>query len=196
MAQAQRHGGKITIFTPEFMHTPQSILKIDSSKYYEVIPGLLYAGTCPWENSTLNGPLLDVLGLQIRDFITLRENLHIDEVIASCHELHPDISIVQYPIQDFTVPDDGLLREILGIMQDTIASQKPMYVSCAKGLGRTGLVVACFLSEFYGINGKQALQHMNELRMNSLFEIESESPETQEQINYVLNWKSFTTNEI
>jgi protein-tyrosine phosphatase len=71
-----------------------------------------------------------------------------------------------------------------------------MYISCAKGLGRTGLVIACFLSEFYGITGDQALKQMNELRIQSAFEIDSESPETQEQINYVLNWKSFTTNEV
>ena len=71
-----------------------------------------------------------------------------------------------------------------------------MYISCAKGLGRTGLVISCFLLELHGITGDQALQHMNELRMQSAFEIDSESPETQEQINYVLNWKSFTANEI
>lgn len=196
MAYAQKHGGKISIFTPDFMHTPMSILKLHSSKYYEVIPGLLYAGACPWENSVRNGLLSDVLRLQIRDFITLREDLNIDEVKSSCLESHPDISILQYSIQDFSVPEDVLLREILDSILDNIASQRPMYISCAKGLGRTGLVIACFLSEFYGITGDQALKQMNELRMQSAFEIDSESPETQEQINYVLNWKSFTTNEV
>ena len=178
------------------MHILMSILKIDSSNFYEVIPGLLYAGACPWVHSVRNGILSDVLRLQIRDFLTLREDLNIVEVKSSCHESHPDISILQYPIHDFSVPDDALLREILDIIQNTIASQRPMYVSCAKGLGRTGLVISCFLSELHGITGDQALQHMNDLRMQSAFEIDSESPETQEQINYVLNWKSFTANEI
>lgn len=178
------------------MHTPMSILKLDSSKFYEVIPGLLYAGACPWVNSIRNGQLSDVLRLQIRDFITLREDLNIDEVKSSSLELHQDISILQYSIQDFSVPEARLLREILDSILDNIASQRPVYISCAKGLGRTGLVIACFLSEFYGITGDQAIKQMNELRMQSAFEIDSESPETQEQINYVLNWKSSTTNEV
>jgi protein-tyrosine phosphatase len=178
------------------MHTLMSILKLDSSKFYEVIPGLLYAGACPWVHSVRYGLLSDVLRLQIRDFITLREDLNIDEVKSSSLESYPDISILQYPIQDFSVPEAGLLREILDSILDNTASQRPVYISCAKGLGRTGLVIACFLSEFYGITGDQALKQMNELRMQNAFEIDYESPETQEQINYVLNWKSFTTSEV
>jgi len=112
------------------MHTPLSILKLDSSKFYEVIPGLLYAGACPWVNSVRNGQLSDVLRLQIRDFITLREDLNTDEVKSSCLESHPDISILQYSIQDFSVPEDVLLREILDSILDNIASQRPMYISC------------------------------------------------------------------
>jgi hypothetical protein len=37
---------------------------------------------------------------------------------------------------------------------------------------------------------------MNEKRIHGMFQIDSDSPETQEQINYVLNWKSFTINEV
>lgn len=178
------------------MHIPMSILKLDPSKFYEVIPGLIYAGSCPWVNSVRNGLLSEVLRLQIRDFITLREDLNIDEVKSSCLESYPDISILYYPIQDFSVPEARLLREILDSILDNIASQRPLYISCAKGLGRTGIVIACFLSEFYGITGDQALKQMNELRLHNAFEIDYESPETQEQINYVLNWKASTTNEV
>jgi hypothetical protein len=168
----------------------------DSTKFYEVIQGLLFAGECPWEIPMKNSHVIDLMSIGIRDFITLRDDVNIPQITSKMNGLCFDFSLLQYPIRDFSVPESDMLEEILDILQENIKSHKTTYVSCAKGLGRTGLVISCFLADYYRISNEKALKLMNEKRIHGMFQIDSDSPETQEQINYVLNWKSFTINEV
>ena len=163
------------------------ILKTYSAKFYEVIPGLLFAGTCPWEMPMENSHINELLSLGIEDFITLRDDVNIPQITSKLNGLCSDVSLLQYPIRDFSVPESKLLEEILDILQENIMSHKTTYVSCAKGLGRTGLVISCFIAEYYRISNEKALKLMNEKRIHGMFQIDYDSPETQEQINYVIH---------
>ena len=163
------------------------MLMTDSTKFYEVIPGLLYAGECPWVMPLESSHMNDLLELGIRDFITLRDDVNSTQISAITHALHSDISVLQFPIRDFSVPEHTLLEQIVDILGEHITSHRITYVSCAKGLGRTGLVIGCFLADYYRISNEQALKLMNELRLHCNFQNEYDSPETQEQINFVMN---------
>ncbi len=163
---------------------------VKTSLFYEVVPGLLFAGGCPWEQSTENGLFLALMSLGIRDFMTLRDDFEIDDVQASVHSSYPNISIQQFPISDFSVPDAQSLHRILHTMVEHIACGKQIYVGCAKGLGRTGLIIACFLSLHHGISGRDGLKLMNELRMQGNFQIDSASPETSEQVEYIMKFQN------
>jgi protein-tyrosine phosphatase len=160
-----------------------------------VIPSLLHAGECPWEISKEKSHIKVLLSMGIRNFITLRDDLDIPEIRSTWNSIYPDISISQYPIRDYSVPERRVLDHILDTLQANIDSHRKTYVSCAKGLGRTGLVIASFLTDYYQISPEQALKHMNQLRLNKNFHNEYDSPETQEQINYVMNRKSKHSNE-
>lgn len=159
----------------------------EHSLFYEVVPGLLYAGGCPWEESAEYGLFSALISLGIHDFITLRDDLDIVEVQATMKSAYPDISIQQFPIMDFSVPEVHQLNCILDAILNRISCGKPIYVGCAKGLGRTGLIIACFLSVYHGLSGKEGLKLMNELRMKGKFHIDSASPETSEQVHYIIN---------
>lgn len=160
-----------------------------SSLYYEVVPGLLFAGGCPWEKNPENGLFNDLITLGIRDFITLRDDVNIDEIRSSMHFKFPDVTIQQFPITDFSIPDELLLHRILQAMVQQIADGKQIYIGCAKGLGRTGLIIACFLSVHHGISGQEGIKLMNELRIQGNFHPDCASPETSRQIELVNNFE-------
>lgn len=157
-----------------------------SSHYYEVLPKMLYAGACPWESIHEHGHLHELYALGIRDFITLREDINVLECQSTWSETYPDISIVQFPIQDFSIPLQEVFKQILSTLKAKINLNKKTYVSCAHGLGRTGLIISCFLSDHLEMPGLEAMKLMNQRRKDGEFMVDYNSPETQEQIKFVI----------
>ena len=156
------------------------------SHFYEVLPNLLYAGACPWKSPHESSHLNELFAFGIRDFITLREDVNVREYQSAWSVTYPDISVEQFPIQDYSVPQYEVYHQILDALKTKIKSNSKTYVSCAQGLGRTGLIIACFLSDHLGISGSDALECMNQRRKQWHFMIDSASPETQEQIKFVM----------
>jgi len=189
------HGCKITIFSDDFMHLPMSNLMLDTPTHYEVIPGLLFAGSCPWDMVSGRDLVSELNVLGVQEFITLRDDLNLMDISSRFVSVYPDMSIVQFPIKDFSVPDSQMMRQILDVMKAHVLSNRKVYVSCAKGLGRTGIVIGCFLSEYLDLSGEEALQQMNLKRAQCDFEKDCHSPETPEQIEFVLQWNSSSSIE-
>ncbi|MFM6955873.1 MAG: dual specificity protein phosphatase family protein [Ignavibacteria bacterium] len=176
------------------MHTQMSELKTKSPLFYEVIPGLLYAGVCPWESSVQDSHVSDLLSMEIRDFITLKEDVNVHESIATLMNSLSDINILHVPIEDYSLPQVQALEHILTVLHKQVQSHKKTYVSCAKGLGRTGVVISCFLAEFHDISGSEAMNLLNQKRLKSGFMPTCDSPETHEQIEFVQYWKKTQCN--
>ena len=65
---------------------------------------------------------------------------------------------------------------------------KPVYVHCWGGKGRTGAVVGCYLVRHGFAAGNDVIEKIKELRKNTE-DFSDPSPETKEQINMVINWK-------
>lgn len=54
------------------------------------------------------------------------------------------------------------MREILGLIDEAMAADRPVYVHCWGGVGRTGTVIGCHIAQ-RGLDGDAALQRLREL---------------------------------
>lgn len=93
------------------------------------------------------------------------------------------------PIRDFGIPTSkDEMTTILDEIDQAIAENHKVYVHCRGGIGRTGTTVGCYLGR-HGNTGSEALDEVNRLFQNSDRSYESSySPETRDQMDFVLNW--------
>ncbi len=118
------------------------------------------------------------------------------------HELIPYESILQdeakiyninasyqrISIRDFSIPSSETMTNILNAIDKAVNNGKCVYVHCWGGVGRTGMVVGCYLIR-HGETNEQAIKKVNQLfktRPSNIYH--PRSPETDEQIAFVLNW--------
>ncbi len=97
------------------------------------------------------------------------------------------------PIRDHGLPErPELTAEILDEIDAALAEGRRVYVHCRAGIGRTNLIVGCWLAR-RGFAGDAALRRLNELWRSSA---RSRSwpmvPETTAQSDYVRNWREST----
>jgi ADP-ribosylglycohydrolase len=94
----------------------------------------------------------------------------------------------RFPIRDVSVPSDAEhLAEILLAIDRRIRQGGAVYVHCWGGVGRTGLVVACWLQE-HGRTPETALEELSTLWKTTEKSAWRESPETPEQVDWVKTW--------
>jgi hypothetical protein len=103
--------------------------------------------------------------------------------------LRRDVGYVRFPIVDCGVPAaDGQMLQIQTAIRGALADNRSLYIHCRAGIGRTGLVVGCYLAD-EGLGGKAALTTLNKLWKQSA---RSKSwpavPQTEEQANYIRRW--------
>lgn len=92
-----------------------------------------------------------------------------------------------FPIVDFTSPSTFQMVQILDVIDEAVSAEKLVYVHCLAGIGRTGTVVGCYLVR-HGYTGVDALERISMLRSNTA-SWWHRSPENQDQIDFILNWK-------
>ena len=105
------------------------------------------------------------------------------------HFLHSrDILYQNFPIRDVSVPASRrFTRKILDAIDEQIASGRVVYVHCWGGVGRTGVIVGCWLSR-HGRPGRPALERLRELWRSNPKSAWKRSPETPEQEQYIIDW--------
>ena len=94
----------------------------------------------------------------------------------------------RFAIRDHGIPSSAMMTSILNTIDETINNGGCIYIHCWGGVGRTGTVVGCYLVR-HGSTNEQALDLVNKLyktRPDNPYL--SRSPETEEQIQFVLNW--------
>ena len=89
-------------------------------------------------------------------------------------------------IKDRNVPKKEFLKEILDFIDKESKNNRKVSVDCLRGLGRTGTIVGCYLVR-EGFKGEEALQEIFKLRQGML-NAWMQSPQTEEQIQTVINW--------
>lgn len=85
------------------------------------------------------------------------------------------------------------MREIQARIRAGLYFGRNIYVHCKAGIGRTALVVGCYLAE-QGLDGKAALKQVNRLwRRCARSSTWPKVPQTPEQADYIVRWPSCRT---
>lgn len=150
---------------------------------YWVTPGQLLAGPYPG----LLGPVDALVAAGIQSFVDLT---HPGEKPPYEHLLPGGVHYRRVPIDDHGTPNSqDHMSTILAHIREQVEAGRPVYIHCHAGIGRTGTVAGCWLSEA-GFPGEQALTELNRLWQQSVVSRAwGRVPETAGQKAYVQRWR-------
>ena len=176
-------------------------LKVPFNRSYWVVPGKLLAGCYPGSEDPIEEErkLDGLIQAGIRHVISLMEPQeynrpddpyppYVDRMESFAQKLKISVTFDQISIKDFSVPTERQMVRILNQIDMCIKYDKPVYVHCRGGKGRTGTVVGCYLARHGFVAGNDVVNKIKELRKDTEG-FSDPSPETKEQINMVFNWK-------
>ena len=133
-------------------------------------------------------------------FLEAGANTFID--LTQSHELVPyenilkeqaktynvNTSYYRFPIRDHSIPSAEIMTTILDTIDDVVDARGCLYVHCYGGVGRTGMVVGCYLVR-HGFTNEQAAAEVDRLFKTRPYNLYfSRSPESDEQVEFILNW--------
>jgi hypothetical protein len=167
------------------MHTPP----LPNS--YWVIPGFLLAGEYPGDtdDSRARERLERLRYAGIDYFVDLTEE---GELPPYRHLLPAGSQHLRSAIADTWVPTKASqVQSLLRDIRTALGLGRGIYVHCRAGIGRTGLVIGCFLADEDG-NGKAALKELNRLwKQSERSKSWPKVPQTEQQADYVRLWPKF-----
>jgi protein tyrosine phosphatase (PTP) superfamily phosphohydrolase (DUF442 family) len=176
------------------------ILKVPFNRSYWVVPGKLLAGGYPGSEDPIEEErnLKALIQAGIRHVISLLEPQeysrpddpfppYVDQMESIAKKLKISVTFDQISIKDFSAPTERLMVRILNQIDMCIKYDKPVYVHCRGGKGRTGTIVGCYLARHGFAAGNDVIEMIKELRKNTR-DFSDPSPETKKQINMVVNW--------
>jgi len=161
--------------------------------YYWVEKPKFLAGEYPrnLDEETSQAKMDALIQLGVSAFIDLTHEADGMEPYTQLFEAHQSrgISHQQFPITDLSVPESDILtKKILDSIDEHIAQGRVVYVHCWGGVGRTGVIVGCWLAR-HGFPGKAALSCLHELWRQNPKSKFKRSPETRAQERYISQWK-------
>lgn len=166
---------------------------------YWVTP-LLIACEYPWSPKNANNPKLDdLLRVGVRTFIDLTEDgelLPYEDILCTRSTvLGIDPSTVEYhrfPIRDRSLPKTlDFMDKVFVTLRQNEQRGRVSAIHCRGGIGRTGLVVGCWLVDS-GVakTGEEALRIIaSEWKTVEKYKRYPHSPETGPQFDFVYNFK-------
>jgi protein-tyrosine phosphatase len=108
-----------------------------------------------------------------------------DMMVSIAKKMGISVTFDQFPIKDLSVPTDHYRTRILNQIDLCINHGKPVYVHCLGGIGRTGMVVGCYLMRHGLATGRNVLEMIRDLQKDCE-DSGRESPETREQREMVV----------
>jgi len=153
-----------------------------------VVPGKLLAGEHPGgaTRAETQARLKRLIDAGITCFIDLTMP---DELEPYDVDLPMSVDYIRKPIRDHGLPARREhMIEIQASLDAALRSGQVTYVHCRAGIGRTGMVIGCFLVE-QGYSGPSALDELNRVWLQNKRSIAWPSvPETDEQCDYIRTW--------
>ena len=99
-----------------------------------------------------------------------------------------EVEHCRFTIGDFGLPTPALMRSILDKIDESLGTDRKIYLHCWGGIGRTGTTVGCYLVR-HGLSGEQALHQLAAWwQFVPKSHIHPHSPETLEQAAFIRNW--------
>jgi ADP-ribosylglycohydrolase len=125
-------------------------------------------------------------------FIDLTDPAEIESYERWLHgpQARDAIAYVRRPITDHGLPESvAQTVAILDAIDGALAGERTVYLHCRAGIGRTNLVVGCWLVR-HGLSGEAALERLNALWQSSARARSWPNvPETATQAEYVRAWR-------
>jgi protein-tyrosine phosphatase len=114
----------------------------------------------------------------------LRPYVHL--LFDQAYQLGRKVVHQRMPIRDYSIPTISQMSRILDTIDEALADGHVVYLHCFGGVGRTGMVVGCYLVR-HGMQAAAALDQI--VRWRQSFSTECKmSPETEDQRKFVLDW--------
>ena len=161
---------------------------------YWVLPGRFLAGEYPgsFDREEAERRIHLFLSAGFNTFIDLTQPYELVpyEPFLRMNTLQlPRPEYLQIPILDRGIPTRSTMNAILDHIDRALASGRRLYLHCWGGVGRTGTTVGCYLVR-HGLTGEQAVEQIAEWWAESPKRFHyPRSPETDEQVQYILDWK-------
>lgn len=165
---------------------------------YWVVPRSLLAGAYPGAPDPVerHEKVRLLLDAGVRTFVNLMEENETNwagEPFVPYQDLAvklcPEATCVRYPIQDLHTPPVGQMASILDAIDSSVEDGKPVYVHCWGGVGRTGMVIGCWLLRRGLAQPSNVLATLTRLRKQDRERGSRASPETDQQQDFVRHWR-------
>ncbi|MBI2758104.1 MAG: dual specificity protein phosphatase family protein [Chloroflexi bacterium] len=172
-----------------------SVLERPILESYWVLPGQFLAGEYPGrfhiEKSRPHANALLEAGFNTFIDLTRPDELPpYDSILkeqAGLYEIN--IQHLRFSIGDFGLPTRQGMKATLDAIDSALGAGRKVYLHCWAGVGRTGTTVGCYLVR-HGKTGAQALQQLaNWWQDVPKSQRYTRSPETDEQVRFILDWK-------
>jgi hypothetical protein len=161
---------------------------------YWIIPDLFMAGEYPagYDELQTRHRIQSLIRSGLTNFIDLT---HPNDYMPKYSEILQDeangylktVQYANYAIPDRSVTSVDQMKKILDEIDRNIEKQNPTYLHCIAGIGRTGTVVGCYLVR-HGLSPEEAMKEIKRLR-SAVPSHWARSPEADEQVDYILDWK-------
>lgn len=159
---------------------------------YWVVPGRLLAGGYPGDGNP------EPTRRRLERFLSMGIQAYIDLTEIGASGRHSYVPILRElvdpqqlhyhnpAIRDMGLPTRERMIETLDLIDAALERGDSAFVHCKAGVGRTGMVIGCYLAR-HGQTGEAALEELTRLRRNSATSLWP-SPETPQQRDLVRNW--------
>ncbi len=168
---------------------------------YWVETGRLMAGAYPgeYQDAVSERRLRGLLQCGIRTFVTLMQareespNLRAEPAYARALERvarHQGVraDCHRFDIHDMSVPSHAQMDAIQAAIDASLADERPVYVHCWRGRGRTGTVVGAYLIRRGLATPENFVEVIHDLREAAAGLFPGPSPETGAQVDFVRAW--------